>query len=891
MTFFMTRLRLALYLGCCLCSLLVGVARAEESFRISDIRVEGLQRVSPGTVFAALPLNVGDVVDSIRLQDATRTLFKSGYFDDIQLGRDANVLVVTVVERPAVASISIDGNKAIATDQLLDAMKKSGLAEGLIFRHSVLDGMAQELERQYVAQGRYGASVETEIEELPQNRVALSLKVKEGSPAAIKHINIIGNQAFAKEVLLDLFELESTGFWSWTNDNDKYAKEKLEGDIERLKSWYLDRGYLRFKVDSAQVSLSPDKKSVYIVVNISEGGIYRVGEVNLAGELKVPEPQIRRLILLAKDSIFSQVLMTSSSERIKQRLGNEGYTFSAVKEITDINDADHTVAVTFYVNPQERTYVRRINFRGNTKTSDEVLRREMRQMEGAVATTYKIEQSKARLQRLGYFKGVEMDTVEVPGTGDQIDLEYSVEEQPSGSIGASIGFAQGSGVILGANIQQDNFLGSGKRVGFNISTSSYSDEISFNYLDPYYTPDGVSRGFKIYYVARDLNEVNISSYSVDTYGIDMNFGYPISEIEDVSFGVGYSYNDITVGNAPAQEISGTPVLSKDVTQYVNNSDYYNCVLTDTNSANASCIDSTVPRFDYDLGVAGLLTALPVIGDPMYTTTPEGFLDKYGNTFDSYSLTASWRQSTLNRGRLATRGSSQSVSGEMTVPGSDLEYWKLNYRGQYFQPLTRAFTLRLRTRLGYGDGYGNVNELPFYENFFAGGFGSIRGYERNTVGPRSTPAVGYIPIASTAAGGTFSNPVYVLCNAAIPGTPCETATGQLWTANLDDPEGSPFGGNIQIEGSAEIIFPMPFIKDQRSIQPVLFLDGGNVFDSSCGSSQLNCFNVDLAELRYSIGLGLTWITGFGPLTFSVAKAIDEGQYDKTEFFQFSLGQSY
>src|SRR5690606_10164296 len=293
----------------------------------------------------------------------------------------------------------------------------------------------------------------------------------------------------------------------------------------------LDRGYLRFKVDSAQVSLSPDKKSVYIVINISEGGVYKVGEVNLAGELKVPEPQIRRLILLAKDNIFSQVLRSSSSERIKQRLGNEGYAFADVKEITDISDADHTVAVTFYVNPQERTYVRRINFRGNTKTADEVLRREMRQMESAVATTYKIEQSKARLQRLGYFKSVEMETVEVPGTGDQIDLEYTVEEQPSGSIGASIGFAQGSGLILGANVQQDNFLGSGKRVGFNVSTSSYLTEVSFNYFDPYYTPDGVSRGFRVFYTERDLDEVNVSSYSVDTYGIDMNFGYPISEIE------------------------------------------------------------------------------------------------------------------------------------------------------------------------------------------------------------------------------------------------------------------------------------------------------------------------------------------------------------------------
>lgn len=867
MTVCITRAHRFFRIGCYLLALMSHCVYAEDGFRISDIRVEGLQRVSAGTVFAALPLNVGDVVDTERLQDASRTLFKSGYFDDIQLKRDINVLVVSVVERPAVASISLDGNKAIETEQLLEAMKKAGLAEGLIFRHAVLDGMSQELERQYVAQGRYGASVETEIEELPQNRVALSMKIKEGSPAAIKHINIIGNTSFDKEVLLELFELESTGFWSWTNNNDKYAKEKLEGDVERLKSWYLDRGYLRFQVDSAQISLSPDKKSVYIVINITEGDIYKVGEVSLAGELKVPEPQIRRLILLAKDNVFSQVLMTSSSERIKQRLGNEGYTFSEVKEITDINDTDHTVAVTFYVNPQERTYVRRINFRGNTKTSDDVLRREMRQMEGAVATTYKIEQSKARLQRLGYFKNVEMETVEVPGTGDQIDLEYSVEEQPSGSIGASVGFAQGSGLILGANIQQENFLGSGKRVGFNVSTSDYMDEVSFNYMDPYYTPDGVSRGFKVYYIQRDLDEVNVSSYSVDTYGVDMTFGYPISEIEEISFGVGYSFNDITVGDTPAQEISGTPLVSDDVVDYVD--------ITCADDITTCGYAGTNP---YNLTIAGVL---PAAGDPTYTTTPEGFLDEYGNEFDSYTVTATWRQSTLNRGRLATRGASQSISGELTVPGSDLEYWKMNYRGQYFKPLSRTFTLRLRTELGYGDGYGNVDELPFYENFFVGGFGSVRGYERNSIGPRSTPAVAYVPIASAVdSSGNVTKLSYVM-----------GADGKLVIANLDDPEGDPFGGNIQIEGSAEIIFPMPFIKDQRSIQPALFLDAGSVFDSSCGATQLNCFNVDLGELRYSVGLGLTWITGFGPLTFSVAKALGEGDYDETEFFQFSLGQSY
>lgn len=851
---------------------------AEDSFRIEDIRVEGLQRVSPGTVFAALPLNVGDVINPTVLQSATQTLFKSGYFDDIHIGRDDQVLVITVVERPAVASISIEGNKAIETEQLLEVLRNAGLAEGLIFKRTVLESLGMEMERQYVAQGRYGASVATTIETLPQNRVALSIKIKEGSVSAIKHINIIGNSVFGKEELLGLFEQETTGFWSWANNRDKYSKEKLEGDIERLKSWYLDRGYLRFKIDSTQVSLSPDRESIYIVINITEGEKYKVNKVDLAGELKVPEDQIRRLLLLAPDMMFSQILMTKSSERIKMRLGNEGYTETEVEEITEIDDVGHKVDIIFYVNPQERNYVRRIDFRGNTKTVDEVLRREMRQMEGALATSYKIEQSKVRLQRLGFFKKIDLETVEVPGSGDQIDLQYTVEEQPSGSIGASIGFAQGTGAILGANIQQDNFLGTGKSVGFNVSTSSYSTELSFNYFDPYYTPDGVSRGLKLYYVARDLDQVNIASYSVDTYGLDVSFGYPISEIEDVGFGVGYSRSEITIGSAPAQEISSTPANEK-YTDAVNETDYRDCVLQPVNPS-PNCTFGVLGA-DYDLGAEGLLFPITAA---MVPVTPEGFLDRYGTEFDNFSLSANWRQSVLNRGRLATRGYSQQVSGEMTVPGSDLEFWKVNYKGQYFVPLSRKFTMRFRTRLGYGDGYGNTDELPFYENYYSGGFGSIRGYQRNTIGPRSTPARAYAVVPAAVSAGVGTNPVYI----------CDNSSGScvnLLTGVIDDPNGDPFGGDMLVEGGADIIFPMPFVKDQRSVQPSLFFEGGSVFDTACGDTQLNCFNFDPGEFRYSVGVGLTWITVFGPMMFSFAKPIGEGEYDETEFFQFSLGQLF
>lgn len=837
--------------------------------QLDDIRVEGLQRVSPETIFAVLPLNIGDSVSASELQSATRSVFRTGYFDDIQLGFDGNVLVITVDERPAIAEIMIDGNKAIETDKLLDALKKSGLAEGLIFKQATLEGIAQELLRQYVAQGRYDADVKTDVVELPGNRVTVSISIKEGKVATIKHINIVGNTSFATEDLLALFEQETSGWFSWMNSKDKYSREKLTGDLERLKSFYLDRGYIRFSIDSTQVSLSKNRKSIFITINITEGGVYTVNKVDLAGELIIPEEDVRKLIVLNQGYTFSQVLMTTSSEYITQRLGNDGYTFTEVRGLTDIDDENRTVDVTFFVNPGERTYVRRINFRGNTKTADEVARREMRQMESALASSSKIEQSKIRLQRLGFFKSIDLETVEVPGTGDQIDLEYLVEEQPSGSLGASIGFAQGSGVVLGANIQQDNFLGTGKHIGFNVSTSSYTDQVTFSYIDPYFTADGVSRGFEIFYITRDLDEVNISSYSVDSYGLNLNYGYPISEVESIGFGFGYANTDVTIGVAPAQEISATPILIPGV----------------SNVVNYSVLQPLVDPWD----VSAAMTPVTLAEQ---TINPPGFLDKYGTEFDDFKMSLSWGYSTLNRGRLATRGASQRLGFDFTLPGSDMEYWKLSYQGQLFKPLSNDLTLRLRGRFGWGDGYGGTGELPFFENYFSGGYGSVRGFKRNTLGPRSTPAQGYLSYLATynVPPGTFGNPVYARCDIVAAGV-CPVANNKLATGYYNDIEGDPFGGNILLEGSVELIFPMPFIKDQSAIQSALFLDMGNVFDDSCGASQVNCEDLDIAELRYSIGVGVTWITGFGPLTFSLAKALNASGPDETEFFQFSLGQSF
>lgn len=835
-----------------------GLAHAQ-SFRVNDIRVEGLQRVSAGSVFASLPIQIGDEVSSYGIQQATRALFKVGYFADIEMGRDGNVLVITVKERPAINEITIEGNKAIKTEQLLKALNDNGLSEGQIFKRVTLDGVGNSLERQYVAQGRYNATVNTVVEELPRNQVKLNIEIDEGTMAGIKHINIVGNSSFDTEELLDLFELRTTGWLSWLNGNDRYSREKLTGDLERLESWYLDRGYLTFSMDSAQVSISPNKETVYITANITEGEIFTVSEVELAGDPIIDEALIERLILLREGQTFSQALMTRTQDYITKRLGNEGYTFAKVEGIPERNDDDKTVKVTFFIDPGKRAYVNRINFRGNTKSIDEVLRREMRQMEGGSANTSKIEFSKVRLERLGFFKTVTVDTVEVPGTSDLVDVDFEVEEQPSGSIGMQVGFAQGSGLVLGANVQQNNWLGTGKQVGFNVSTSKYQKSAQFNYNDPYFTVDGVSRGFSVFYTKRDFSEVNVSSYTTDTYGANLSFGYPMSETSRVGFTAGWRDLTITTGDFAVQEIVSSPTLYENFPeQYVSLDEYSNAISS-----------------DYPL------TRSPV-QESMLSDNPAGFINENGDEFSGFMVSLNWSESTLNRGVLATRGRSQRISTEISLPGTGLEYYKLQYNAQYFQPLTKSLTLRLRTDLGYAGAYGDTTEVPFFEHFYAGGFGSVRGFERNSLGPRSTPPEAYTLASSSGSG---NRDAYILCDTGSNCTPGKL----LSSASYDDDD--PFGGNVLVEGSAEILFPLPWIKDQSAFQAAFFVDAGNVFDSNCGKYQRNCSEIDLSLLSSSYGLGLTWISGFGPMTFSIAKPIKKNELDEVESFQFSMGNTF
>ena len=858
-----------------------GVALNAESFRIDDIRVEGLQRITAGSVFNAMPVSVGDVVDSGALVNAARALFKTGNFDDIQFFKDENILVVTVFERPSISEIEIEGNKAIETEALLDGLKGAGLAVGRVFKRSTLEGMQMELQRQYVSQGRYDAKIDSEIIEQPRNRVAVNINVNEGTVSKIKHINVVGNTVYNDEELLDLFELRSGKWYMFLSGKDKYSKDKLTGDLETLESFYKDRGYIRFNIDSTQVSITPERDAVYITANIDEGEKYTINDVSLGGDIILTEEELSRYFLMKKDQNFSQILVTKTEEFMTNRLADEGYTFAEIKGLPEINDDDNTVDIKFFVDPGKRTYVRRVDFRGNTKTVDEVLRREMRQMESAPASRSKIEQSRIRLERLGFFKQVEVETPEVPGSDDLVDVEYTVEEQSSGSIGASLGYSQDAKLILSANIQQNNFLGTGKRVGIGVSNSKYQTQYSLNYVNPYYTEDGVSRGFSLFYRSTDTDEVNISRFSTDTFGGTMNFGYPLSETSRLGFSVGYNNTKITTGDFAVQEIIGSPRLDPRITKYFITPPVYG---QDENGASVL----TTPA-EYGL-VADLIADHP---EAIQDVAP-GFLDVHGNKFNLFPITASWSQSRLNRGQLATRGSSQSVSLELSLPGSDLEYFKLVYNGQIFVPVWRDFTLRFRTELGYGDGYGDTEGLPFFQNFYSGGFGSVRGFKSNTLGPRSTNAILYshksinaLTERSTRPQGDeyFAQRAYELSQDA-----SGAFTNELSTSRYNF-RANPFGGNVSIEGSVELLFPLPFIKDQRSLRSAFFVDAGNVFNTECGASQLNCFDVDLDEMRYSVGVGLTWISGFGPLTFSLAKALNEGLEDETEVFQFSLGRSF
>ncbi len=746
---------------------LMSGAWALEPFVVKDIRVEGLQRISAGTVFNYLPLKVGDTLDETRSQEAIRALFKTGFFKDVRLERDGEVLVVTVDERPAIASIKFFGNKDIETETLTTALKGQGLAEGEVFDRALLDKVEQELKRQYFSRGKYAVQVTTTATPLERNRMAITIDISEGRAARIKEINIVGNQAFSDDDLMDELKLSTPTLISFYTDSDQYSKQKLSADLEMLNSFYLDRGYINFNIESTQVSITPDKQDIYITINVTEGDVFTVKEAKVAGETVVPEEDLAKLIGMEKGGVFSRKSATETSARITERLGEEGYAFANVNIIPDIDQTGKQVALTFFVDPGKRVYVRRINFVGNTKTRDEVLRREMRQLEGGWISTEKVKRSRARLERLGYFEEVNVETPAVPGTTDQVDANFTVVEKPSGNLLAGIGFSQSQGIILNASVNQENFLGSGKRVSFAFNNSSVNTIYSFGYTNPYYTLDGVSRGFSLFSRATDAGNASIASFTTDTLGGFVNFGIPVSEFDSVQLGLGYESLDIKPGVNPSDEF--------------------------------------------------------VV-----------FLDANGTSFDTIKLTGVWARDTRDRAVFARGGVLQNFSAELGSPGGNLQYYKASYRHQWLYPLGKHWGISLNGDVGYGDGYGDTAELPFFENFYSGGPRSVRGFKENSLGPRSIT-------------------------------------------------GRPLGGNMRLVGNAELIFPTPFAKDIKSVRLSGFLDAGGVFSNQAG--------YDSGEFRYSTGIAGQWLSPIGALTLSIAVPLNANDTDEKQAFQFTFGAPF
>ena len=890
-------------LAVCLLTALPHFALAQ-GFTVSDIRLEGLQRVAASSVFGVLNISVGDQIEQADITNIIRDVFATDYFENIEVLTEDNVLIIRVEERPTISVINIEGNKLIPTEALLSNMENAGLAVGQVYKPQILEGMQLALAEQYVAQGMYGASVELDVQEQERNRVGLNININEGDPSKIIHINIVGNTIFDDEELLDLFELQTTHLTSFIKKDDRYAREKINGDLERLTSWYMDQGYINFDITSTQVSVSPDKSQVYITINISEGEVYTVSEVELAGDLVDSEDLLRLVIQVQEGQVFSQQLVTTTSEFMTQLLGNRGYFFAEVEGVPSIDESDKSVDITFFVNPGDRTYVNRITFQGNTNTADDVLRREMRQMEGAPASNAALEQSKIRLERLGYFANVEFETNTVPGTTDQIDVDFSVEEQLSGTIGGSIGYGQVQGLVLSANLQMANFLGTGKSIGINANTSDFSTNYSFNYFDPYYTIDGVSRGFSVGYSSSDFAELNLASYSTDQFTLSTTYGYQLGENQSLSFNFGFSNTRIDEGFGPVQEIKSSPDLIPGITNYIK--------VPGRTSSFYDPITGTI--FPITEPVIAPISELP----PTAFNQRLGFLDRDGDMFNNLTLAITWLESTLNLGLFPTAGGAQSLSFEFTVPGSDLSYYRLRYYSERYFPIFGEWIIHARADLGYGDGYGSTEQLPFFQNFYAGGLGTVRGFERNTLGPRATFPQNYVTDNATYVKDENGNIVlgldgfpqidftssaaYVLQNAVdADGNPLFDETGlpileqQLGRRNLYSGRPSPFGGNIQATGTIELLFPLPFIDDRSRVRSALFVDAGNVFSSYCSQDQIdnnNCTGFSIGDLRYSAGVSVSWQSGaFGIMSFSLAKPFNTSNIDETEIFQFNLGQTF
>lgn len=763
----MDRKLLAKLLALLCCVLLAPTVQAIESFVVKDIRVEGLQRISAGTVFNYLPIKVGDTLTEKRSQEAIRALFKTGFFKDVRLERDDRVLVVQVIERPSIASIRITGTRELSENDLKKGLKEIGLAEGRVFNKSLLDRMEQELRAQYFSRGYYAVVIRPTVTPLERNRVDIQIDVGEGRPALIRDINFVGNTVFPDNELLDVFELGPAPWWAIFSSRDKYSKQKLAGDIERLRNLYQDQGYLEFSIDSTQVTITPDKERIYVTINITEGKMYRVSGFKLAGKFPVPEAEIKALVALSEGTVFSRKAVTETTKKITDRLANDGYAFANVNAIPEVNKEKSEVFFTFFVDPGKRVYIRRINFAGNVATRDEVLRREMRQLEGAWYAADKIQRSRARLQRLGFFDDVNIETPAVSGSSDQVDVNIAVKERPSGNLMFGIGYSSSDGVVFNASVRETNLFGTGKELSASFDNSRSVTNFNIRYVNPYSTPDGVSRGFNIFSSALDAAEAGTAAYNTKTVGAGLFYGIPLSEDHRLNVGADVERIKIETSSSSAQ-------IAQD------------------------------------------------------------FVADHGADNTLIKTTLGWSYDTLDSPITPSIGSLQRLSGEAAVPGSDLEYYKVTYLAGSYWALSSSVSFKLKGELGYGAGYGNTDELPFFKHFYAGGSGTVRGYKTSSLGPRDSLS----------------------------------------------PNG-PIGGNRRILVNSELLFPMPGTsKGDKSMRLSLFVDGGMVYGPQD--------RFDLGELRYATGLAFNWFSPVGPLSFSLATPLNKKPGDETESFQFTLG---
>jgi len=804
-------------------------AAVSSDFVVRDIKVEGLQRVALGASLTYIPIKVGDSLNSFRVSQLIRSLYASSHFERIEVLRDGNVLVIKVKERPTISNIIFDGNDDIKDEQLQESLDNSNILIGEPLDRTVLSSIESGLKDFYYSVGKYNADVTAIITPLPRNRVDLKFAFEEGDAAEIAQMNIVGNEVYSDTELFKTFELEfDTPWWDFLSET-RYQKQTLEGDVETLRSYYMDRGYLQYSLDSTQVSMTPDKTGVYVTLNISEGEQYTVSGVELSGDLLGHEKTIESLLPIRIEELYNQAEVTYTEEFISQYFGRFGYAFPTVTTIPQIDEEDKTVNLILSVDPGKRIYVRRINISGHNVTSDEVLRREIVQMEGTWLSNTALESSKANMsRRLNFIEEAEFETTRLPDQDDKVDVDFKVKEQPSGSFNAGIGFGDRTGLSLQAGIQQDNFLGTGKQVGFNINTNRFQRRAAVTYNDPYFTIDGISLGGSFSYSELDAGNVNLIQFNTKTYSIGATLGFPINQFNRLSFGISYRNEELSQRDT-----------------YIQTSRFYD-LFSDPNDPDA-----------------------PI-------------------KYDTYLLSGAWTRSTLNRGMFPTAGSNQRLSLSVAAPNSDAKYYKAEFDTRFYFPITRnqRWSILTRLRLGYGNGYGSINGqdhfLPFTQNFTAGGSGTLRGFENNTVGPRGVQRVPQTvlgPDGSSVVLGPESDQVFVTERS--------------------------IGGNAMVLGGVELIVPTPFVSEEfdNSVRTSLFVDVGNVWDtefdfddvenlqtSDISSERLIDFS-DPAEYRASYGISVQWLSPMGPMVFSFSRAIQERSGDEVQFFSFNIGQTF